>query len=79
MSVTLINVFELPKDQRDEFLKRWTETTQSTRGRKGSLRRNFTRTPASEVRPSNLSTLRSGPQMKHSSRRTRITSPVRRA
>lgn len=28
MSVTLINVFELPKDQRDEFLKRWTETTQ---------------------------------------------------
>ena len=28
MSVTLINVFQLPQDQRDEFLKRWTATTQ---------------------------------------------------
>lgn len=49
MSVTLINVFKLPEDRRDEFLKRWRERRKSTRGRKGSLRRTFTRTPASEV------------------------------
>lgn len=28
MPVTLINVFQLPQGQRNEFLKRWTETTQ---------------------------------------------------
>lgn len=28
MSVTPINAFKLPGSQRDEFLKRWTETTQ---------------------------------------------------
>ncbi len=28
MPVTLINVFKLPEDQRDEFLGGWTETTQ---------------------------------------------------
>lgn len=28
MPVTLINVFKLPEGQRDEFLRRWTETTQ---------------------------------------------------
>ena len=28
MSVKLVNVFAVPHDQRDEFLKRWTETTQ---------------------------------------------------
>lgn len=28
MSITLINVFKLPEHQRDEFLKRWMETTQ---------------------------------------------------
>lgn len=28
MPVTLINVFAVPQDQRDEFLKRWTQTTQ---------------------------------------------------
>ena len=28
MSVKLINVFQVPEDQRDEFLKRWSETTQ---------------------------------------------------
>ncbi len=35
MSVTLINVFKLPEDQRDEFLKRWTETTQAFIGFRG--------------------------------------------
>ena len=28
MPVTLVNVFKLPEDQRDKFLKCWTETTQ---------------------------------------------------
>ena len=28
MTVKLINVFQMPPEQEDEFLKRWTETTQ---------------------------------------------------
>ena len=28
MSVKLINVFQVPEEQREEFLRRWTETTQ---------------------------------------------------
>lgn len=28
MTVKLINVFQVPEEQRDEFLKRWSETTQ---------------------------------------------------
>ena len=37
MSVTLINVFNVPEDKQDEFLKNWKETTAVFSKRKGFI------------------------------------------
>ncbi len=61
MSVTLINVFQLPPDQRDEFLKRWTETTQVYARTEGFIETHLHENtgvgnPASTVRPTGSAT-----------------------
>lgn len=37
MPVTLVDVFKLAQDQRDQFLRRWTETTQAYARTEGFL------------------------------------------
>lgn len=73
MAVKLINTFQVPEDQVQEFLTRWTATTAVYARTDGSSKLTCTATPALGTRPSTSSTSRSGPRLRPLSTPTRST------